>query len=205
MINQYHFILHQRARQTGAVLAMALIFLLLLTIIGISAISTSTLQEKMSGNMQDRNRAFQAAEATLRDAERHIDTTVNAATVFTTACTNGLCTPALATASTLNDDVWKSSSGVVDWSSGSTTSIRFGAITGTTQLPSLSEQPRYIIEKLSASLNDGTGGGVDTAGLVTDHGSSRQFITSPGVFYRITARGRGRTGAVVMLQSIYRK
>lgn len=204
MINQYHFIPHKKAGQTGAVLAMALIFLLLLTILGISAITTTTLQEKMSGNMQDRNLAFQAAESALRDGERHIDAAINSGTSFTAACTNGLCTPALATASTINDDVWKTT-GIVDWSSSSTTSLKFGDITLAVDLPGVSEQPRYIIEKLPAELKDSGGGGVDTTGLCTDHSCSKQIVSSPGVFYRITARGTGRTGAVVMLQSIYKK
>lgn len=193
-----------QTKQSGAVLAMALIFLLLLTIIGISAITTTTLQEKMSGNMQDRNLAFQAAEAALRDGERHIDNVINAGTTFNTNCNNGLCVPALATATTIENPVW--SSGVVDWSNGSTTSVQYGAVTGHTQLPGVSAQPRYIIEKLSSELKGSTGsGGVDTSGLCTDHSCSKQVISSPGVFYRITARATGRTGAVVMLQSIYRK
>lgn len=57
-----------RVRQGGAVLVISLIMLLMLTLIGISSMSTVTLEEKMVGNMRDHNLAFQAAEAGIRDA-----------------------------------------------------------------------------------------------------------------------------------------
>lgn len=54
-----------RAHQHGAALVMSLVILLILTILGISAMGTSSLEQKMAGNMQEQNRAFQAAEAGL--------------------------------------------------------------------------------------------------------------------------------------------
>ena len=50
-------------RQKGAALAMALVILLILTILGVTAMSTSSLEQKMAGNIQDMTRAFQAAES----------------------------------------------------------------------------------------------------------------------------------------------
>ncbi|NOS87147.1 MAG: pilus assembly protein PilX [Methylococcaceae bacterium] len=58
-----------RPQQTGAVLAISLVILVLLTIIGISAAQFTGLEEKMAGNLRDRNLAFQAAETALREAE----------------------------------------------------------------------------------------------------------------------------------------
>ncbi|WP_201093360.1 pilus assembly PilX family protein [Thiocystis minor] len=58
--------------QRGMVLVVGLIFLLLMTIIGATAIQTTTLDERMAGNMKDRNVSFQAAEAALRRAEEVI-------------------------------------------------------------------------------------------------------------------------------------
>jgi len=55
--------------QSGAALMVALVMLLVLTVLGVTAIRTTTLQEKMAGNMRDANLAFQAAEASLRDGE----------------------------------------------------------------------------------------------------------------------------------------
>ena len=56
-------------RQSGAVLAISLIMLLLLTIIGIASMGGAGLEEKMAGNLRDRNLAFQAAETALRAGE----------------------------------------------------------------------------------------------------------------------------------------
>lgn len=56
--------------ETGAALVVGLIMLLLLTIIGLSAMQGTTLQEKMSGNMRDSTMALQAAEVALRYVEQ---------------------------------------------------------------------------------------------------------------------------------------
>lgn len=64
-----HSHLPARSRQSGTALIIALIFLLLMTLLGTSSMRTSTMQERMVGNMRDWNLGFQAAEAALRDAE----------------------------------------------------------------------------------------------------------------------------------------
>ncbi len=56
-------------RKSGAVLIISLIMLLLLTLIGATAIQTTSLEEKMAGNQRDENLAFQAAETALRAGE----------------------------------------------------------------------------------------------------------------------------------------
>lgn len=53
------------ARQEGIVLAVGLVFLLVLTIIGITSLRTTTLEQRMAGNMQQRTVAFQDAEARI--------------------------------------------------------------------------------------------------------------------------------------------
>lgn len=64
--------LASKRSERGAVLLVSLIMLLLLTIIGVAAMRDTNLQERMAGNMRDRNLAFQAAEAGLRFAEQQI-------------------------------------------------------------------------------------------------------------------------------------
>lgn len=56
--------------QRGSALIIGLIFLMLLTLLGVAAMQGSALQERMAGNLRDRGLAFQAAEAALREAER---------------------------------------------------------------------------------------------------------------------------------------
>lgn len=56
-------------RQRGAALVVALVFLLIMTVLGVTSMSSTTLQERMAGNLRDNNLAFQAAESALRDGE----------------------------------------------------------------------------------------------------------------------------------------
>lgn len=55
--------------QQGAALVIGLIILVVLTLIGVQAMRTNIVQERMAGNMRERNIAFQAAEAALRVGE----------------------------------------------------------------------------------------------------------------------------------------
>jgi type IV pilus assembly protein PilX len=55
--------------QRGMALLVSLVFLLLLTLIGLSSMQNATLQEKMAGSVGLRNQSFQGAEAALRVGE----------------------------------------------------------------------------------------------------------------------------------------
>lgn len=52
-------------RQQGIVLVVSLVILMILTILGMAAMSTSSLEIKMSGNAQETTRALEAAESGL--------------------------------------------------------------------------------------------------------------------------------------------
>ncbi len=56
--------------QSGAVLVIGLILLVVLTLLGVQGMRTNVAQERMAFNMRERNLAFQAAEAALRAGER---------------------------------------------------------------------------------------------------------------------------------------
>lgn len=62
----------RRGAQRGVVLIVALIFLLLVTLIGVSSMQNATLQEKMAGSVTLKNLSFQVAEATLRLGENAV-------------------------------------------------------------------------------------------------------------------------------------
>lgn len=62
----------RQSEQRGSALIIGLVFLLILTIVGLSSMRGTTLQERMAGNVRDRNLAFQAAEAALRDGEEFL-------------------------------------------------------------------------------------------------------------------------------------
>ena len=77
----------KRKNQQGTVLVLSLIILSVLTLVAVTGMKTSITEEKMTGNLRDRELAYQAAEAALRQARADI----TAMATFTTLDgTNGL-------------------------------------------------------------------------------------------------------------------
>lgn len=145
-------------RQRGVVLVIGMLFLVVLTVLVISLMRTSILEEKMVFSSRDWNIAFQAAEAALRDAERDITnaTRFTGETGFESGCNaDGLCLPNTCTetdnckpiwiALAESDTAWRT--GTIS-TGGSSKSIAFGDKTGESALTGLAVQPRYIIEVL---------------------------------------------------------
>jgi type IV pilus assembly protein PilX len=64
----------QLGKERGATLLVALIFLIIMAMLGVSIANVTTLEERMASNTRDRDLALQAAEAALRDAESRIST-----------------------------------------------------------------------------------------------------------------------------------
>lgn len=191
--------------QSGAVLVISLIMLLLLTLIGASSMQTTSLEEKMAGNLRDRNLAFQVAESALRDAELDIlgigttprNPAISGITGFYVNCNmdniagtydDGLCDrkwglPSSYTGTTISWPAFTAagttySAITVDMTT--TPSVAYGKFTGAATIAGLSAQPRYLIEGYSG--NDGY------------------------FYYRITARAQGASAnTVVWLQTVFKK
>ncbi|MCD9030689.1 protein PilX [Luteimonas sp. Y-2-2-4F] len=70
-----------RGRQTGAVLYVALIMLVLLALLGVVAMQVAGLQERMSANYQAASMAFQNAEGVVRTHEIALADQVRAGTL----------------------------------------------------------------------------------------------------------------------------
>jgi type IV pilus assembly protein PilX len=175
---------HPRA-ESGIVLVTGLVFMLILTVVVVAILRTGSLEERMAANARNRQIALQAGEAVLRDAEA----TLFAAPAvpldpftpagFTDACTNGFC----ARPAPGGTPKWKT----VDWSSASATRS-FASDTSNLSTSLVAAQPRYIVEVASTPIISPSAGG----GLC------------PTVVYRITARGLGKDGSEVFVQSMYR-
>jgi len=71
-------------RQRGAVLIVSLLMLLVMTLIGVTSMSTTALEEKMAGNNRQRQLAFQSASSALRFAETWMQTNITNITQFQT-------------------------------------------------------------------------------------------------------------------------
>src|SRR5690554_508421 len=65
-------IFEKSERQKGSALIISLLLLFILTILALAGARNSVLQERMTGNMVDRNMAFQAAEAAMSEGEREL-------------------------------------------------------------------------------------------------------------------------------------
>ena len=59
-------------RQDGAALLVAVMFLLILTLLGLTSSNVGIMQERMAGNAADYNLAFQRAESVLREVESRL-------------------------------------------------------------------------------------------------------------------------------------
>lgn len=66
-----------RRCQRGAVLFIALIMLLLLTLIGITAMQVTLLQERMAGGFRVQHQAFQQTEGTLKNTRQDLNDAAN--------------------------------------------------------------------------------------------------------------------------------
>jgi len=165
--------------QHGAVLIVSLLILLVMTVIGVTAMQVTVLEERMAGNMRDKDIAFQAAESALRNAEAIMSKAV---------------IPAFNNSS--GHYAWDLPTGVsldIDENSWWNTAAN-RATYDTSTLAGVKTQPLYIIQQLSPGMSKGGGGSLEggTAGGI-------------GLF-RITARGvGGSSNAVAMVQSIFRR
>jgi Tfp pilus assembly protein PilX len=65
------------AQQRGAVLFIALIMLLLLTMIGITAMQVTLLQERMAGGFRVQHQAFEATEGLLKSERTQLNADAN--------------------------------------------------------------------------------------------------------------------------------
>ena len=182
--------------QRGAALLVALMFLIVLTLLGLAAMRGTTLEERMAGGSRDYNVALQAAEATLRDAETDLKGSgvtvgrsitvssfpialIGAATPY--GCnTAGLC---------IIDNEFRQlyNSASVSWSGTSTTV--YGAYTGATAISGVSQPPRYVMEFMYFTDGKYKGG---------NNGTNDYY------YVRITARAWGASAQTqVYLQEIF--
>ncbi|MBI5753098.1 MAG: hypothetical protein HZA59_13295 [Hydrogenophilales bacterium] len=138
-------------RQRGAVLAIGLLILVVMTLIGVTGMSTSGLQLKMAGNLKDWHIAFQAVEAGLRDGETDIASergggSDNKCSTFgVTPEYDGICRTDPGTL----QSIWQT----IDFKDSASTQkyVLYGAKTGATALSGVVTQPRYIIEPVPTS------------------------------------------------------
>lgn len=217
----------------GVALPVALIFLLVLTVLGVSSLGTNVFEEKMAANSLNRELAFQAAEAALREGERHVEATPDIfLQVFYDGgspdgaappndgdtCVNAYCTPTNQDAvfdptkkpgdAGYLYDRWVHLDTSTDPNNLEvwTTAGRHIEYTNYSAL-SLSAAPKFIVEFMGHWVPP-TGSacdGVDPDLLPDAPNDEWPYCPNDPGMYRITALAETAAGARVMLQSTYRK
>ena len=163
-------------KQSGMVLMVSLIFMVLLTLLAVSAMHGTILQERMAGNTRDRMLAFQAAETALRAGDALLGNPglpPNGPGIYMVPGTS----PAAGFTSVQQWDTaypWNTSAATIS-----------GSLSG------IVVQPLFVIERLTNT---------SCAGM-----SPNGWPPTPGRgYYRITSRGVGASkNATVILQEIY--
>lgn len=183
-------------RESGAALIVALIFLIVLTFLGLAAMSSNRVQLREAYGITEHTLAFQAAESGVAEGERWLEL----------RSTRPL--PECVEQCSDNSAVWNAESAALElnfanfakaswWDAhGRIYGHRYEAEQPVAQIPGqvipgLAEHPRYVIEELGRD---------PTASLVTgDEGPTLWY-------YRITARGTGvQTDPAAIVQTIYAK
>lgn len=174
-------------KESGAVLYIGLVFLLVLSMVVLSALRSGSLQERMAANARNKQVALQAAEAVLRDAEKTLFTDVGFASKFDSIIS--VPDKGIYNAPAPGTERWKT----VDWTS-STKTLTF-ALPGTTpggdtptviSLGGVASEPRYIVEIITRPVR---------------HNST---VPCDMGIANVTARGVGQDSSVVFVQATYR-
>jgi len=174
-----------RKSQRGVAIVVALVLLVVVTLVGLAAVRGTIMQQKMTANFYDREVAFQAAEAALRQGE---------AAVHAAASPSGFrdCSPSSTTKCVPNP--------FTD-STVTATSIATTAFDATKLAAS---QPQYVVEY----LGNFTIPPPNVHQLSNCSGYSPCGALNTSDFYRVTARSGDTTvgdRATVVLQTVYRR
>lgn len=195
-------------QQRGAVLIVSMVILLVMTLIGVSIMNSSTLQERMAGNDRQKDLSLYAAESALRVGETWLQDNITAANqIAQQFIGNGLYAVSNQEKSsailglqqaTATDEFDYTDSSL--WTDDNSVEIDVAADS------ILSKRPRYFIEYLGTSKGvDGPWGEEAGNKEVNDAANDNdETNTRPHVF-RIVAIGWGQNDRITtMLQSTYK-
>lgn len=166
------------SRQSGAVLVISLIFLVLVTLLAISGMQGTIMQERIAGNTRDHMQAFQAAEAALSQGAASLSaSTLPSGTGYYMVPNSS---PA---ASFVSSQDWLT----FNWAGNAATMATNPVANGP-------QAPQFVVERLTTTTPTG-GGQIQNIGFGPSQGHG---------YFRITARGVGTdANTVVILQETY--
>ncbi len=157
--------------QQGAVLITSLLILLVLTLLALSAMQGSLLQDKMASAAREGHIALEAAEYALREAEEVLED--NTVTLGNFGSDNGLYGRTLAPDPMLD----------ATWDNSGTASLAATGFPGT-----LVESPRYLIEYIGQTSSEESPGDLQVTNYDDQTGGSKPLG------FRIVGWSSGRNG-----------
>ena len=164
--------------QKGAVLFVGLVMLLVMSLISITGMQSSILEERMAGNTRDNMVALQAAEAALKAGEALLDSGTLTLDLFDNDGSDGFY-------DNTYDTIWSS----IDWvNSDSRTYAEFSP-------SNVSSSPRFVIQHI---------GETQIAPKVVLENYGEGDVSKTVQLFRLTSRGTGGSdNTAVVLQSVY--
>lgn len=177
-------------RQRGAVLLTSLLILLVLTLLAISSMQNTAMQERMVQAQREGYMAMEGAELALREAEQAIDSLASPANLGNLPGFYESGTGPRGT-SLFDDNLWSDNTLSV--------AVTVPTVNGSALFP---EAPRYIVEYVGdASVSVG-----NQAADVNVTNYTHETGAAVAKAFRIVARGTGATGdSERMLEEYYRR
>ncbi len=163
--------------QSGAALIVSLIILVVLTLIGVTSMSSTIMEEKMAGGVRSQNMAFQAAEAALRSGENWLgvqNPVPNAVAVCAASPCDVVVLDSLGVLTTQTETWWN-------------TNAREYGVVNNQEVEGVAADPRFIVEERTFQST----GGLDV-GIKPPQGR---------LYFRLTARSVGGVSTETILQS----
>ncbi|WP_395682631.1 PilX N-terminal domain-containing pilus assembly protein [Dokdonella sp.] len=201
-------------RQQGAVLFVALVFLILITLLALTATGTSILQEKMTGGMRNRQLGLMGAESGLRGGEAFLlNLNFIGGNQLTQCPPDGAPTSTCAYVPQVDDTTARAGldpavqsfrtarSWVAPPGGAPTYPHTLTGQTGDLETASLHAEPVLVVEALGS---DSAAGGGDGGWQQTNAIDAEKSGVGSPILYRITSRSQGGSGAVLRVaESVY--
>lgn len=202
-------------RQRGAVLFVALTFLILLTLLGLAASGNSVLQERMTGGVRNRQLAMMGSESAARGGEAMVWSAPANANLSAGGMAFPTCLGDLPQQPCVWDQVGVSTHKVAravvsdfrvshGWVTAGTMAYApaLSGLTGSLETAAIAQQPRLMFEDLGLD----TGGLAGTGRMSGSNEQEQGGTTNPQRrLYRITARSQGGSGeaAIRLTEIVY--
>ncbi len=199
----HSFGVSRNPRQRGVVLVVAMVFLLLLSLLAVTSMRTSLLEEKMVGGLRNQHLASLGAESALRAAESRLwSASSDTASVMT--CGQQALAGCYAYVAGAPNATVQNFINARDWvTAGATTyaATDMTALSGSLRSGALAANPVFLIEDMGIDRPPGLGPARESGASGMPGAGPRSGARH---LYRITARSRGgHPDAVRVLQSTF--